>query len=268
MRRIEGAERDALILSIINRIESDTQRIGAPERAAVWERGWYDAAIKFKMLPTRESLVPAFIRSNQPVRYKQDYCWPDEGESELDHVRSVQKELAQHFNGCAHVAEFGCGTGFNLVALADQMAGVIFTGYDFASSAVQLANDAGWALQLPVNAFQFDMISPRPVAGLGGGGVLTFGAVEQLAGQFHSFIDFLLANGPKIVVHVEPTVELYDPTNLVDALAIAFHMKRGYTTGLLPYLQEHPGIQMLEVKRTFCGSLMHEGYNVIAWRPK
>jgi hypothetical protein len=58
-----------------------------------------------------------------------------------------------------------------------------------------------------------------------------------------------------------------DPANEVDALAIAFMQKRGYTSGLLPWLLNDPRVEVLHVERTGFGSLMIEGYNLIAWKP-
>ena len=96
------------------------------------------------------------------------------------------------------------------------------------------------------------------------------GAVEQLGGSeaFKPFVEWLIERRPRVVLHVEPTVELYDSANLIDALAIRFHRKRQYTTGLLPYLQAHPRVRMLKVERGYFGSLMLEAYNVVLWSVK
>ena len=41
-------------------------------------------------------------------------------------------------------------------------------------------------------------------------GVFTFGALEQLGGKFEKFFNYLIKNRPKIVIHTEPCIELYD----------------------------------------------------------
>ena len=69
---------------------------------------------------------------------------------------------------------------------------------------------------------------------------------------------------------MEPTVELYDETNLVDHLAAKFHKKRGYTQGYLPRLkalEAEKKVEILKVKRTYFGSLFMEGFSFIIWRP-
>ena len=265
MIKIEGEERAALIAEINRRIDADTQIVGAAERTEVWERGWSEAAQKFRNNPVEESLIPAFVRSGQPVRWKQEFWHPDENQNELTHIRYMQKWIAAWLEDCGHIAEFGCGTGFNLVALAKMFPDKYFTGYDFAQSAVDLVHQVAWALNLKIDAKGFDM--KYPVEWMpDNSGVFTFGAIEQLAGDFKVFMEYLLINKPKIVVHVEPTIELYDPANEVDALAIRFHRKRGYTVGLLPWLQNDPRVKMIHVERTGFGSLMMESYNLLVWR--
>src|SRR3990167_8018255 len=265
MKKIEGAERDALILQILKRIDADTQVVGSPERADAWERGWSEARQKFRNHPVAESLIPPFIHGDQPGRWKQEFYQPDDVRNELAHVRMMQDWIGNHLEDCAHIAEFGCGTGFNLVALAQRLPGKYFVGFDFSPAAVDLVNQAGWALQLPIVAYRFDMLCPGPALAANYG-IFTFGAVEQLAWKFLPFIEYLITSKPKIVVHVEPCIELLDENNLVDYLAIMFMKKRGYTSGFLPWLRDDPRVEMLHVGRTHFGSPLIEGYNLILWR--
>ena len=75
---------------------------------------------------------------------------------------------------------------------------------------------------------------------------------------------------PKLVVNNEPIYELYDQDILFDYLPAKFHHKRGYTRGYLPRLRElekEGKIQIIKHKRLNFGSLLHEGYNYIVWKP-
>jgi hypothetical protein len=266
MRLIEGEERDALILEILNRIDADTQVIGAPERTETWERGWNESLERFRSLPEIASLIPAFIRPHQAVRFQKQFFMPT-GNEELDHVRVMQTRIGTMLQDCPNIAEFGSGTGYNLAKLATRFPQKNFHAFDFAPSAVELAELIRNKLNLNIYGHQFDMTKPEGDI-RGGYGAFTFGAIEQLAGNFVPFMEFLLEQRPRMVVHVEPTIELYDPANLVDALAIKFHRKRGYTEGMLPWLQNDPRVEVLQVERTFFGSLMMEGYSMIVWVPK
>ncbi|GAI42232.1 unnamed protein product [marine sediment metagenome] len=67
-----------------------------------------------------------------------------------------------------------------------------------------------------------------------------------------------MKSSPVLCIHVEPTIELYDESNLVDYLAIKFHKKRGYAENYLTRLRKLEAqneIEILKVKRLFFGSL-------------
>ncbi len=268
MKTINGAERDALILEIIERIENDTQVIGSPERAAVWERGWVDALERFKTNPRDESLIPAFIHKNNPVRYRGGLYQPDKANNELLHCLRMQAFIGQTLADCDHIAEFGCGTGWNLLTLA-RLGFPHLAGLDFSRSSANIISSINERFDIAISANLFDMRHPDYEKKLRErNGVFTFGSVEQLAQNWQPFFEYLLANKPQIVVHIEPILELYDPRNLLDALAIRFHRKRGYAEGWLPWLQNDPRVDVLEIKRSYFGSTMHEGYSVAVWKPK
>jgi len=258
MREIIGAERDALLLTVLKRLED-----AAPHAdAAKWELGWKEALERFRAMPCEASLVPEFIR-NLPVRCKGRFY---AGLSERDYVQVMQRWLAEQFLDCQAVYEFGCGTGFNLVALAHRLPADL-CGFDRSKHAVELVREVGVKLDLPIGADRFDMLEPRPIDFPPNTGVFTFGAMEQL-GDFRPFIDWLIERKPLRVVHIEPIPELLDENNLVDWLSLQFHKKRGYTVGLLPYLQTHEKVEVLQIERSHFGSLMLESYAKVIWRPR
>lgn len=269
MLEITGTERDALILEILNRIDTDPQRIASPERVAAWEKGWQEALDKFRADPKEENIIPAFIRPGKPLRVQQKFVQPEDPDAELNYCRWLQRGvLAPLFSDCASITEFGCGTGFNLVALGRVYPQKPLYGFDFSEFAVEMTAEAGKALGVNILTAYFDMktLEPFPYTLGKDAGVFTFGAIEQLGSGFEKFIEYLIDQKPKLVVHIEPIVELMDPKNLVDALGIRFHRKRGYTEGLLPYLQWHPKVEVLDVQRSYFGSLMFESYGRIVWR--
>jgi len=269
MREITGKERDALILSILKRIDEDTQVIGAPERTQAWEDGWRENLEAFRANPCMESLVPKFVRPGQPVRIRQAFYQPDDPYHELKYIREViHAFLLPHLRNCDWIAEFGCGTGYNLFALAPALPYTSMAGYDFSPSAVKLVDIAANHFKRnTIIAGQFNMLEPsgdfiRDI------GAFTFGAIEQLASRFEPFIEWLIEQRPRVVCHVEPIVEFMDENNLVDWLGAKFHRKRGYTVGLLPYLKNHPKIEVLHAERSWFGSVMFESYGRIVWRPR
>ena len=267
-------ERDSVILEVLRKIESDQQKIGVPERRAVWNKGWEGNLKDFVGSGYKlEKLTPKFIRPNQPIRLKGDYIVPLNPGFELDYLSVFRLWLFQkYFKSFDNIYEFGCGTGFNLVVLALLYPDKNLIGSDFVVSSREIINNIAKAHNFKIDGLLFDMIKPDNNFVIGpNSAVYTFGAVEQLAGKFEAFLQFLLNKSPKICVHIEPTIELYDETKLPDYLAIKFHKKRGYTTGFLPRLQElekENKIELIKVKRLYFGSLFMEGYSLIIWKPK
>ena len=266
-------ERDQLLLRVLKAIADDKQLIGAEERKKVWFNGWAENLNHFSQDKSNlEALIPAFIRSNQPVRYKGQYIQPQNPNFELDFITVFRTWLFQNFfSQYGNIYEFGCGTGFNLVLLNKLLPGKSLHGLDFVQSSVDLINLIGEKQNINLKGYLFDMITPDGNFKLAeNSAVFTFGAIEQLAGKFKPFIHFLLRRKPKLCAHIEPTVELYDEDALMDYLAIQFHKKRGYTEGLLPYLQEletKQRIKLIKITRLNFGSLFMEGYMLYIWKP-
>lgn len=96
------------------------------------------------------------------------------------------------------------------------------------------------------------------------GAVVTFHALEQLGKNFRPFLNFLLEAKPKVIIHVEPLIELYED-NLLDYLAVQYHRKRGYLEGYLEAVI-NSGAEILELKRNHFGSLYHDAYSVLVWK--
>lgn len=272
-RPIINKDRDELIMKILKRIEEDTQVIGHPNRKNIWQKGWKENLDKFIGGGSDESsLVPKFIRPLQPIRLRQKYIMPEDPQFELNYFNVYRNWLFKsYFAEIQNCYEFGCGTGFNLYELGKLFPEIELWGSDFVQSSVDLVNAVSKKYQSKLNAYLFDMINPdldkviKPNSG-----VFTIGAIEQLAGKFHSFIDYLIENRPKVVIHTEPMIELYDTSVLEDYLAYKYQHQRGYSEGLLPYLKELDNagkIRIEKIQRLNFGSLYMEGYNLIVWRP-
>ena len=265
--------RDNIIIKILEYIDQDTQKIASSERTNVWHNGWQENLDAFiRNNGDLELLTPKFVRPNQPLRWEQGYIKAEDPWMELRFYEIFRQWVFKtYFSDVDNTYEFGCGTGYNLVALSKLFPNMNLYGSDFVQSSVDLVNNISAVHFLNVAGYLFDMIKPDSSIKLKkNSGVYTIGAIEQLGGKFNNFIHYLIDNKPKIVVHIEPTIELYDLNILEDYLAYKFHKKRGYTIGLLPYLQQldrEKIIKLEKVQRTYFGSLYMEGYNLIVWRP-
>jgi len=266
-------QRDKILLEVINKLDSDKQKIAAPERKDVWFKGWQENLDSFvKSNGDLTSLTPKFIRPDQPIRFQGNYIIPTNDQFEYDFLRLFQTWLfKKYLHDCKNIYEFGCGTGLNLELISSFFPDKNLWGLDFVQSAVDLIDKIGQYHNIKIKGHIFDMTTPDYDFKIASqSGVFTFGSIEQLGSDISGIIDYLLVSQPKICIHVEPTVELYDSSKLFDKLAIKFHQQRGYTEGLLGQLQsleENEKIEILKVKRLNFGSLFMEGYSLIVWRP-
>jgi len=268
-----GKKRDEIILSILKKIDSDKQVIGAEERKDVWYSGWAENLESFIQSGCNlDALVPKFIRDKQIIRYDGNYIQPANSKFELNFMTVFRSWLFQkYFRDYDSIYEFGCGTGFNLGLIAQLLPGKNLYGLDFVQSSVDLVNKIGECGDWNIEGHLFDMITPNEDFELAeNSATFTFGAVEQLAEKFENFLQFLLRKWPKLCIHVEPTIELYNENGLFDYLAMKFHKKRGYTQNFLPRLQElepQGKLKIHKIKRLYFGSLLMEGYMYFVWQP-
>lgn len=68
---LKGRSRDEIILTVLKKIDSDTQIIGSSMRTQVWESGWAENLKEYMESDNDLSkLIPKFIRSNQVIRLR------------------------------------------------------------------------------------------------------------------------------------------------------------------------------------------------------
>jgi len=265
--------RDKVMLGVVQHIDSDKPTRVGEQRAGIWESCWSENLESFVSGGhDLERLVPKFIKPGQPVRLNQDYVFPRNPSFELDFYKVCRAFLFdRYFASVKSAYEFGCGSGFNLVAMSQQFPNLNLYGLDWSKSSYEMVGMLAQSHGLKIKGLPFDFFNPDRTLDLDSeSGVITMCALEQVGSRHEAFVDYLLAKKPKICVNMEPLVDLYDETKLVDYLAARYHRKRGYLDGFLPHLQDlatKGRIEILEIKRFYFGSLYHEGYSYVAWRP-
>ncbi len=272
-RVIEGLEKNNLISEVVLKIENDKQIIGAPERTNRWFEGWKENLDGLRNSNFDISaLMPKFIRKNQPIRFMGDYIIPNENHFEHVYFNVFRTWLfKKYLSSYSTIYDIGCGSSYNLIKLCEMFPEKKVHGLDFVQSSVDIVNDLSQHKGLNAQGHLFNMIDPDFEIDIDPNSVVfTSGTIEQIASKFEKFVEFLLQKKPELVVHVEPTYEVYDRDVLFDYLAAKFHKKRGYTAGYLPRLQqlESEGkAEILKIKRLNFGSLFMEGFTCIVWRP-
>jgi len=269
----DAAAHDQIILRVLKHIGSDSPTPVGPQREGLWDRCWAENLQKFIGSGYElEALVPKFIKPDQPVRLRQRYVLPRSLAFELAFFSVCRAYYFRKFLSEVRTAyEFGCGTGFNLVALGQQLPRITLHGLDWSPSACEMVNSIGKKHELDIAATRFDFFNPdRSLALDPHGAVITISALEQVGSRHEAFLDFLMEKKPAICLHMEPIEELYDENNLIDYLALMYHRKRGYLSGFLPRLKSleaEKKAEILEVRRMYFGSLYQEGYSFVVWRP-
>jgi hypothetical protein len=268
-----GEAHERIVRGVVAHLESDKPTQVGEQRAGIWEACWSDNKEKFVAAGfDPQKLVPDFMKPGQPIRLKRRYVVPRNPSFELDFFRVCRAFLFERwFRDVRQVMEFGCGSGFNLIALAEQFPDKALVGLDWAKSSYEMVDLFRDKLGIKVRGRHFDFFHPDRSLALGADtGVFTMCALEQIGARHGEFLEYLLEKKPAIVVNMEPTLELYDANDPVDQLAIRFHRKRGYLQGWLTRLRELEKagkVQIHATRRFDFGSIYHECYSYTAWRP-
>lgn len=266
-----GAERDAVVVDMLRRIDERRLTMVANDDKSRWIKGWGENLQAFReQKGDLDALVPKYIRPNQPVRLFQDFVLPTESNFER-HWYEIFRQwfLETHLGGFDHIFEFGCGSGYNLVTLAQMFPQSTIHGLDWVEPPVHIANELRTVKGMNTRGHLFDFFNPDQSLDIpANSAILTIGAMEQTGTRWDRFLDFLIAKKPRRVFHIEPIYEWYDEDNLVDYTAAKAHLVRNFMRGYAPRLRElerQGTIKIHRAKRAFFGSIVLEGYSQLAW---
>jgi hypothetical protein len=263
--------RDALILGALTELDKPLE-IAGEHRYERWEAGWSENLEAFRRSGYNLSaLIPRFVRHGAPVRMLGEYIQPLSLEFDVEYIRVlITWLLVRYFQDTSEIHEFGCGTAQNLIPAAHIYPGRPLFGYDWADASKSIITDIAQYYGFNMQGNVFDMFRPDSEVKLApGSGVITIGSLEQLGTHFEAFLSFVLDNRPKIVVNVDTFNELYNPSLLLDELALRYDRKRGYLYGWvtrLRTLEQEGYLTILELRRTY-GSRFHDGHSYVVWRP-
>jgi len=273
-RPLTQAETAATIADIETVIRDKPLRTVGDDDPAVWERGWAELADQLaSQTITTHTLRPQYYHGEVPCRLfggLVEQVTPDFEYWVGLCVRFVT--FAEFLRDQRDIVEFGCGTGINLLLLAQLIPGARLAGCDWATPSqrilAQIARETGEAIE----GYRFNMLSATGECGPVGAdtAVLTVHALEQVGAGWQPFLDFVIARRPRLCVHLEPLVELYETAPL-DDLARRYHRKRRYLDGFVPAIQALAArgqAEILTLRRTAFSGLYQEAYSVLVWRPR
>lgn len=256
--------------------EVNLRQVGDKER---WEKGWQENLESFRKTHKEDSLIPKYYHPKRILRYKDFYIHPIYDNLEYNFLKVFRAFIFTFLKKYHRVYEFGCGTGFNLLALYRMYPKIELHGLDWAESSIELLKEINkvfyktyWGTKRYINIHPhlFDMFNPSKLDIPKGSAVFTWGALEQLGNDFEPFLQFLLSK--KIfVLNIEPIMELYDPQNPMDAYSIEYMKRRGYLKGYLTRLLQleiEGRIKIERIQRIHFGNMNYEGWSYITWRTK
>lgn len=268
-------EYNQILLDVLKKLDTDRLPVSGKERKDDWERGWSENLNGFiRNNHDLSQLVPKYIQpiKNTIKRFNRNYIKPADPNFELNFYTVYRRFFFEKYlSAFDSIYEFGCGTGYNLYILSQLFPEKKLFGLDWAIASRDLVNKIGEAFNANITGRLFDMFSPDDSLEINDNSIfITLNSMEQLGGDFEAFLNFILNKSPLLVINSEPLVELYDPKELLDYLAIKYHRKRGYLNNYLTRLKQLEAegkIQILKMIRIYFGSLFHEGYSLVIWKP-
>lgn len=263
--------RDYIITEILRTIEfGNLTKAGEKDR---WDAGWQENLDLYLETRDERDLIPKYLlRDYQPVRIYNDYAISSNPLIELTFY-SLYIDLVYHYylntSLVDTVYEFGCGSGHNLVSLAQLYPHLRIVGLDWSQPAVDIANELTRSYP-NVSGRRFDFFHPDDDLEITPStAILTIGALEQTDGKYPTFIDWLVSRDPLLCIHIEPQPDWYNDETLLGYLGLRFLQVRHYWSGFPQYMDrknEDNELDILERKKVPFGSLFVEGYNRFVWR--
>jgi SAM-dependent methyltransferase len=266
-------ERDGIILEILKKINSKTLPLAGKDGKNRWVKGWQenlDAFIENDF--DINSLVPKFVRPLQPIRLFKEFVLPSDPEFEFKLYNIYRRWLFDTFlKKVDNIYEFGCGSGYNLPVLADMFPEKVLFGLDWAPASKKIvdlmAEKYGWNMRGRI----FDFFEPDETLKIRkNSAILTIGGMEQTGRNFEQLLSFFINNMPEICVHVEPFQDWLDKNSLVDYTSIMHDKQRNYEEGYpnrIATLEKEGRVKIIRATRVEFGSMFHDGYNLLAWKP-
>ena len=265
-------EQQEYVLDFLKLIDEKRIVRNKAENLMAFEKGWsenYKKLLDFG--PTFESLKPGYFRGNKFLRYNGGLVVSVNEQIEFDLFKLARHCIFdKYLKGYKTVCELGCGSGQNLLMLAELYKDIDITGYDWTCASKKIADHLGESLGRNISGNIYDMLdSSSSFLVPKGSAIVTIHAFEQLGKEYAKVLDDIIDREPGIVVQYEPILDLYDEGDLLDFLSLKYCKKRGYLEGYydaLKKLELEKKIEILDCFRPFLGGVLHES-SVIVWRP-
>ena len=265
-------DRDSLLLKKVKRIYKKQFTVSGKEEKEKWKNGWEEILNNFiKSGYDKKSLIPQYVRNGFPITLFKDYVKSFDDNFENNFVEVLRLFiLLKYLKNSDNIYEFGAGTGFNLLAMAEQLPEKNYYGCDWVVQSKKIIDLIRDNFKLNIKGSVFDMFDPDFGMTIEeNSSVFTIGSLEQLGENYEKFIEFLLSKPFSKYVHVNSILEKYDCENsLIDYLIHKMEVDRNYCNGFftkLIELEKNGVIKINTMHRVECGSFMGDGYSITVW---
>jgi SAM-dependent methyltransferase len=229
------------------------------------ERAWERAANleefligeRSDMIVARVEGVPTRLPCREYYRYR---------------LRALPQLVTRHLEG--EIVELGCGTGYNLFALAFACPDRHFIGFDISPNGIEtgraIAQHFGLAGRIRFDFLDLTKAGDPNFKLLDGRSCFTFFCLEQIPYSIDAVVRNIASARPRRVLHVEPSTELLDLRRPGDWANYVFVKSMDYQSDLfrlLPRLAAAGELRVVEVDRAaFAPTLQNSGF-IAVWEP-
>lgn len=274
-RVLEGSDRDKIVQDISKRIDARDFRIVGDNDNDVWIRGWGEILEQVETQGFRPDILrPQYFSHHRIMRFDGKYIEGNSNTFVYEYDQLLRRiVLAKYLRGQTRVVELGCGTGTSQLMLAELLPAADLVASDWSPPAQGIIRAMSAYLKRDIRPVCFNMLTLEGWEELGidrDTAVVTVHALEQLGGNYKPLLERLVAAKPRLCVHLEPVIELYDNTCDFDLLAMRYHAARNYLHTWLTDIRQlvkDGKAELLDQRRLHFGDRYHEAYSVIAWRP-
>lgn len=272
-RMTSPKEHENIILDILKRIDSPNHTLAGPQGKLRWKNGWKENLRDFISTNYNlATLIPKYYHSFQAIRLDGKYVIPLKSNFEVNYITAFFSWIfSKYLKNVDSIYEFGCGTGFNLILLAQMFPEKKMYGLDWVLSSKKILNLLAKKVGLPIKGQIFNMLKPDYSFQITkNSAIVNIASLEQLGKNFKPFVNFVIKNFPAIVLDINHINELYNPNILFDYLALKFEHRRGYLDGYLTYLRQLESrgkIKIIKIHHSHLGTLTHDGFSYIIWKP-
>jgi SAM-dependent methyltransferase len=265
-------ERERYLMNYLPKLKSSWIERDREKNREAWSVGWAESLAEIRAKgPSPLTCRPKYFRGSEFLRLQGDLVVTPNLSLENELLNVTREHLFfKYLADASAIYELGCGSGQNLLLLAEMFPQKKVVGLDWVEPCVEIAGEIG--KKYPnVSGKIFDMTEPDKNLKLPpGAAFVSIHAMEQIGDRHFRLLEWMLSQRPKWVVQHEPILEFYDPANWLDYLAIWYSEKRNYLNGYFTALQKYEQQRVIKIEEAYrprVGGVFHEA-SVLVWRPK